>query len=194
MNSLIKIIISLFSFLAIVLMPVFLIIWQYEFFFPKAENIEFKNYQEKVMGHLINKDELPSEMTSLEVSHMNDVKNLVVYTNLFLLVAILVLIFLYIYLKRKNNIKLFYQSLKISSSSILVLIFILFALLVFNFDSFFNNFHEIFFPQGNWLFPISSKMIQAFPETLFKNLAFYSLGISSLLALFILIINKNKKI
>ncbi len=189
MNYITKIIIIFLSFLVIILLPVFLIVWQYELFFPKTDNIDHLNYQEKVMAYLLNKDELPSEMTYLEASHMNDVRILITYSNFILLFSLLICCFLYIYLKKKKQLKLFYYSLKISSISITILIIVLFFLSIFNFNWFFNVFHEIFFPQGNWLFPANSKMIQVFPETLFKNLFIYSLLMSFIISLLILLVS-----
>ncbi len=174
-------------------MPVFLIIWQYTFFLPKTNNLELKNYQAEIIGYLSNKNKLPQEMTDLEFSHMTDVKGVIDYTNLFTLFSLLLILLFYFILKIRNKLKLFYQSLKIASLSVLFLTIFLLISVVFNFDYLFIIFHEIFFPQGNWLFPASSQMIQAFPELLFQKLAFYSFGISAMLALLIIIYLSFKK-
>lgn len=194
MKNFLKIIISFFSFFIVILIPIFLIIWQYNLFFPKTENLYFKNYQEKVMGYLLNKDDLLIEMNELEVSHMKDVKNLILYAMIILLFSLIFLIFSYLILKRKNKLKLFYNSLKLSSFYIIILIIFL-LLTISNFDFVFIVFHEILFPQGNWLFPASSEMIQAFPESLFKKLFIYSLLMSSFLStfLYLLILKINRK-
>lgn len=194
MKNFLKIIISFFSFFIVILIPIFLIIWQYNLFFPKTENLYFKNYQEKVMGYLLNKDDLPIEMNELEVSHMKDVKNLILYAMIILLFSLIFLIFSYLILKRKNKLKLFYNSLKLSSFYIIILIIFL-LLTISNFDFVFIVFHEILFPQGNWLFPASSEMIQVFPESLFKKLFIYSLLMSSFLStfLYLLILKINRK-
>lgn len=194
MKNFLKIIISFFSFFIVILIPIFLIIWQYNLFFPKTENLYFKNYQEKVMGYLLNKDDLLIEMNELEVSHMKDVKNLILYAMIILLFSLIFLIFSYLILKRKNKLKLFYNSLKLSSFYIIILIIFL-LLTISNFDFVFIVFHEILFPQGNWLFPASSEMIQVFPESLFKKLFIYSLLMSSFLStfLYLLILKINRK-
>lgn len=133
-------------------------------------------------------------MNELEVSHMKDVKNLILYAMIILLFSLIFLIFSYLILKRKNKLKLFYNSLKLSSFYIIILIIFL-LLTISNFDFVFIVFHEILFPQGNWLFPASSEMIQVFPESLFKKLFIYSLLMSSFLStfLYLLILKINRK-
>jgi integral membrane protein (TIGR01906 family) len=189
MNNFIKIIISLFSFFIIILIPIFLIIWQYNLFIPKIDNFEIASYQEELMGYLINKKELPQTMTELEASHMKDVKDLVTFAYLLLLFSIFISLLFYFILKRKNKLYLFYQSLHFSAIIILILIVIFIILSIFNFDYIFILFHEVFFPQGNWLFPANSKLVQAFPEILFKKLFLYSFIISGLIALIIFLLN-----
>jgi uncharacterized membrane protein len=69
-----------------------------------------------------------------------------------------------------------------------------------NFISLFENFHYIFFPQGNWAFPEGSLIITIFPFGFFYDF-FFRLLLSSLLISIILlfagvagIILSNRKI
>lgn len=51
------------------------------------------------------------------------------------------------------------------STLIIVLLLALFSL--FNFSRFWELFHRVLFPQGNWQFPLDSTLITLFPESFF---------------------------
>ena len=46
----------------------------------------------------------------------------------------------------------------------------------FAFDTLFTLFHEVFFPQGNWEFPVDSNMIRLYPYA-FWQLTAVALGV-----------------
>ncbi len=197
MKNFIKIAITIFSFLIIFLAPVFFIVWQYNLFLPKTPGIEitelsnkeYRDYQEKVLGFLLNKSDLPDKMTQLEKSHLEDVKILFLGSTLVLFFSCLAFLLLVVSTKKRANDNLIWQGLKMASFFSLVIVFLLLFFTLFDFDNLFIYFHEIFFPQGNWLFPSSSLMVQVFPEELFKSLVAKSLVLSSLLALFLALLS-----
>ncbi len=100
-----------------------------------------------------------------EVSHLNDVRELLAKIFILYFSSIL-LVIIGIILLIDKNIKIFIRNLGkifvISSVSILLFIAILY-LLGKNFPVLFDNFHLIFFPQGNFTFPENSLIITLFP-------------------------------
>lgn len=120
-----------------------------------------------------------------ELSHMEDVRVLINFGQGLLLVLILLLAL--VFALEKGNSWLF------AAGAILALVVLgLFAL--FDFSSFFNSFHKLFFPQGNWQFSPGSKLIKDFPlsffmlagkkifiDTLWQSGVVVALGLGSLL-------------
>lgn len=196
MTKIIKILITLFSVLIIFLLPIFFIVWQSNIFIPQTPTQEipelsesdYRKYQSQTLGFLLNKSQLPAEMTELEVSHMEDVKNVFVVSIGVLFFSIFLITFLVFKIKNKHV----WQAFKKSSILVILIIILLLILSLFNFENLFIYFHEIFFPQGNWLFAPSSLMVQVFPEELFKKLTISSFSISIIFALSLLFLSFNK--
>jgi len=123
-----------------------------------------------------------------EKSHMADVKRLIIFEE-FVFIALLIWLFILIK-KRKIN----YLHLKRSALIvILIAIFSLIASLFFN--RFFELFHLILFPQGNWQFNASSLMIQTYQQSFFQGffirMILAVVVISLMLVLLIKIIEKK---
>jgi integral membrane protein (TIGR01906 family) len=102
-----------------------------------------------------------------DISHMKDVKGLVwLDYRLFLAAAIYILAYIlagFIWNRRHGRRDLALGAAWGGGSTIGLLCFLaVFA--VTNFDWFFTTFHEIFFPEGNWEFPMGDHMITIFPE------------------------------
>lgn len=53
------------------------------------------------------------------------------------------------------------------------LIVIIMLLVIVSFDQLFVVFHEIFFPQGNWMFAYSDTFIRLFPERFWRDIFIY---------------------
>ncbi len=70
------------------------------------------------------------------------------------------------------------------SSSAVLFIFIILYILSINFSHLFNNFHLLFFPQGNFIFDSDSLLITLFPFNFFYQY-FIRLVISSIVLSFI---------
>ena len=106
-----------------------------------------------------------ASFTPDEVSHLNDVRELLAKIFILYFSSIL-LIIIGIILMIDKNIKIFIKDLGkifiISSVTIILFIAILY-LLGKNFPGLFDNVHLIFFPQGNFTFPENSLIITLFP-------------------------------
>lgn len=61
------------------------------------------------------------------------------------------------------------------------LIGMIILLVIVSFDQLFVTFHEIFFPQGNWMFNFSDTFIRLFPERFWRDIFIY-IGVFSALA------------
>lgn len=100
-----------------------------------------------------------------EIGHMEDVRELL--KNILIIFCICLLLFiatftLALVLNRDNAIRRAGLVLIWSSASVLI-VFLLLQILSANFSALFDNFHSIFFPQGNYMFPAGSLLITMFP-------------------------------
>ena len=122
--------------------------------------------------------------TENEISHMIDVKDLIskilllFYGSLIALIALLALLVLF----ERKHIKRFRGTgiVFVISSSAVLFIFIILYILSMNFSSLFDNFHLIFFPQGNFMFDSNSLLITLFPFNFFYQY-FIRLAVSSII-------------
>jgi len=115
-----------------------------------------------------------------ERSHLQDVKELinkVIVIFYFLVFSEILLVFLLYHLAKKR-FKKHIKFVLLYSGSIILITSIIFYLFSNNFNNLFIIFHEIFFPQGNWLFPANSNLINLFPQTFFYSF-FYKLMLNS---------------
>jgi integral membrane protein (TIGR01906 family) len=119
---------------------------------------------DSIIDFFQDKEELYNQFNEKETSHMNDVKILINKANnlLFIFSIILIVIFSVLLFYNKNVNKLI-----ISAGIIGLLLPIPF--LLFDFSNLFTKFHLIFFPQGNWQFPLESLLIQLFPKQFFYD-------------------------
>ena len=107
-------------------------------------------------------NELNVDFSEDEKSHMADVKMLIIFEQ-FLFIALLIGFFVLIY-KREILLNHFKKAALIM---FLIALFSLIASLFF--DSFFELFHIIFFPQGNWQFNFGSLMIRVYQQSFFRE-------------------------
>lgn len=139
----------------------------------KVENLQI---QIEVEGTTIN------FYTDNEISHMKDVyvliHNIKVAGTIFAVLGLVSFIFFLFFSSYMSKSKL----KAILKGYGLCLIFILTIVLVacIDFTAAFDVFHKIFFPQGNWMFPASSLMIQMLPADLFMNFTINILALSGL--------------
>ncbi|MCD4670598.1 MAG: DUF1461 domain-containing protein [Actinomycetia bacterium] len=157
-----------------------------------SDIFEFFQYRGDLRGDVRFADPLKSStafFTDSEISHMEDVRDLLKNIFILFLVSLAILAALFIILvstdKKKNLRKIGFLCLW--SSSIVLFIFILFYILSTNFSYLFNSFHAVFFPQGNFMFPEGSLLITLSPFGFFYQF-FIRLIISSSAAALVLLI------
>ena len=115
--------------------------------------------------------------TDDEKSHMRDVKKLIITMQIIYYAAIIstIILFFYIYKNNKKDkiffIELISKSLIYGSIASLIFLVTIFISGVYGFESFFYAFHQIFFPQGNWMFNANSLLIILFSERFFIDIS-----------------------
>jgi integral membrane protein (TIGR01906 family) len=152
---------------------------------------ELTENQDITIKFLVDNHNLELNYTSSEKSHLEDVKGVMQGLDyLFYLSLLVVTLIITIHKKKKEIIKkLFYYSG--ISSLVFFGIIMLFSLISFN--SMFTYFHKIFFPQGNWLFPIDSLLIQTFPIQFFITISLKVMVISIIVAAGMIFISRRIK-
>lgn len=113
-------------------------------------------------GEPMDSDIGAKEFDDLEVAHLRDVKIVlkIGYAILFALAAIWLAAF---FLDRN----VFWRGMLAGSIAGMTICILLAAI---PFDSLFTLFHEVVFPQGNWMFPKGSFIVTLYPESLFAHL------------------------
>jgi integral membrane protein (TIGR01906 family) len=200
----ILVIISIILLVFILLAASFFMVFFDRSFYDK----EFKKYGQydelgivgvqKTVDYLINY--LTSENTEIneikefvgftpeEKAHLIDVKRIINSVKWIGIISFILLIAaiirLYTLKDFGNNIR---RILVIGSVSALAVLIILFVISL-NFPTFFEGFHRLLFPQGNYTFPADYLLIKLFPEALFRDYArkmFFHIGILSLILFFL---------
>lgn len=126
--------------------------------------------QQNGIDFLSGKEDLMLNYTSSEISHMNDVKRVINYLDYAFYLSLLICTGIITWYRKDQKLVrklLFYGGIFTTGFLGLLLICIFFG-----FDSTFNVFHKIFFPQGNWIFPIDSLLIQTFPLEFFIGMSY----------------------
>ncbi len=152
----------------IILLPLFILLLSFK------TTIFFTNYtlqQQNAVDYLNGKTELQGNYTAAERSHMEDVQK--VFNKGNILFWILCLIIVGAFFSIKNNkpeiIKILTKSGIITISTVIIIL----IAVIFNFEITFILFHNIFFPQGNWQFPMDSLLIQTFPIQFFTKMSIF---------------------
>ncbi len=132
-------------------------------------------------------NEIPTGYTDDEISHMIDVKY--VMRSIDVAFGMLIILLLGIGGFVWNSKQMIAQLLRIGGLATLfsLCVFGLFA--YFSYDFVFTLFHDVFFPQGNWLFPTDSRLIQTFPLSFFVNMTTKIISLSLLLSIIIMYIS-----
>ncbi len=157
-----------------------------------SDIFEFFKYRGDLRGDVRYSDPRISSVaffTDNEISHMEDVRELLKNIFIIFLASLTVLAVLFIILvstdKKKNLRKIGFICLW--SSSIVLFIFLLFYILSTNFSYLFNIFHTTFFPQGNFMFSEDSLLITLFPFGFFYQYFIRLIICSSAVALALII-------
>lgn len=103
--------------------------------------------------------------TSNEIEHLKDVS--VMIENILEVASITGIIILMMVAFGKNLRGIVASASKTGIGLVLVLVISAY----FYWDIFFVTFHQIFFPQGNWMFSINSLLIRLFPERFWTTMA-----------------------
>ena len=125
-----------------------------------------------------------------EINHLDDVRLLLAKIFIIYYASIVLLIILTILLIEKSIfsfIKNIGYSFMISSATVIFAMMILYFLSK-NFWSLFENFHLMFFPQGNYTFPENSLIITLFPFGFFNDFFIKLITCSSILSFTFLIL------
>jgi hypothetical protein len=107
-----------------------------------------------------------------EINHLNDVRKLLCKIFILYYLSIITVILLTILLIKKDVFKFIKSIGYIFTASSSAVLFIMAALFVFgkkNFWGLFENFHLMFFPQGNYIFSQDSLIITLFPFGFFGD-------------------------
>ncbi|MBE3092588.1 MAG: DUF1461 domain-containing protein [Chloroflexi bacterium] len=158
-------------------------------FFRYESDLDFLDYTIQVRYS----DESISTVAAFgpdEIRHLNDVRKLLV--KIFILYCGSIILFVIMtFLLIKKNIKNFIRNLGvifiISSTSMLLFIIILYFLGE-NFPVLFDNFHMLFFPQGNYAFPGGSLIITLFPAGFFNDFFIRIILSSTIISVALLVI------
>ena len=137
----------------------FILLFSYQatlFFFPLT------TAQENTLHFLQGKEQLQIEYTEQEMSHLQDVAMMMKILDYILYITFVVSIVILIYSRKEIRQLLFYGGM-----TILTVVFLIVISILTNFATLFTLFHQLFFPQGNWQFPVGSALLQVFPLSFF---------------------------
>jgi len=127
--------------------------------------LEF-NYNDDLRDFFYKGESLNVKFSQVEISHLQDVKDLVIN----LIIINLVLIFVSVFVFKKANRII---------HSLFFFVLMLFVIVIF-FDYFFYEIHYLLFNNLNWQLPSNSLLLQTYPISYFRNVFIM------ILALFIL--------
>lgn len=100
-----------------------------------------------------------------EISHLQDVRQVMWYSDIVLYILLLILtLTITFYKKDKEQLK---KLLKFGGWTTIIFSGVVLLISTIAFKPLFTLFHLLFFPQGNWIFPLDSLLIQTFPQDFF---------------------------
>ncbi|MBT3298296.1 DUF1461 domain-containing protein [archaeon] len=187
----------------IIIIPIFFLLLSYK---VVMFNTELNENQQLVIDYVNSNNNLEEQnvlqsylleqdITSQELSHLDDVNKVIQWKNyLFYALLLLLTLILTFYKKEKDKINILIKYGTISG-----LVFSLFLLIVslFNFMKIFEVFHLILFPQGNWQFPLESFLITTFSESFFfliaKEIFISNVFVLGVILIVLLVINYISK-
>lgn len=133
------------------------------------------NVTDNIFDYFHSKSEL-NYFENDEKAHMKDVKAVIsaVFFIYYSSAMLFIVCFVILFLKFKNDsigfIKFLSKILLIGSIATLGLLIIILLMNIFYFNLIFNVFHQLFFPQGNWIFESTSLLITLFPQQFFFDI------------------------
>ncbi len=151
----------------IILLPLLILLFSYNttvFFIDKNPA------QQNTIDYLQNKESLQLNYTTSELSHLQDVKKVMGATNLIFYGILFVILVILAYSFRDK--KQFTRLLRWGGIATIIFVLIILLAILISFNYTFTLFHQLFFPQGNWLFSADSLLIQTFTIEFFINLSY----------------------
>ncbi|MBW2990244.1 DUF1461 domain-containing protein [Candidatus Woesearchaeota archaeon] len=153
-----------------------------------------RNTVDYLINYLTNENTEINEIKELDIflpeerAHLEDVRNAISWVKALGIGALVLLIAIIIRLSilkdfKPNLRRIFFYS-GISTLAVLLIIFVL----SLNFTPFFDVFHKILFPQGNYTFPSHYLLIRLFPQAFFNDFAkkmFFHTALLSLILIFL---------
>ena len=149
-----------------IFLPIFLLLFSYKIVLGISNLTE---NQQETINFLENKQELNLNYTTNEISHLEDVKKVISFIDYLFYLSLIIITLITTHYKR--NKKQLQKLIKYGGITTLVSIGLILLFSLFAFNSTFTIFHKIFFPQGNWLFPTNSLIIQTFPIDFFIGIS-----------------------
>ena len=151
--------------LFIILIPFLLILFSYKLILFSTD---LNRTQQTTIDFLNGKTTALTKfnITQAEISHLKDVQIVMNGTNYFFYVLLFICTLIFTYYNKPSKIKL----LKYGGISTLATISLFLITILISFNFIFKIFHQIFFPQGNWMFSKTSFLITTFPITFFISL------------------------
>ena len=109
--------------------------------------------------------ELSLDYTLSEISHLEDVRRVMTYAEYAFYLSLLICTVIITYYRHDSFRlkKMFF----LGGISILIFVILVLFVIFTNFNFIFSLFHQLFFPQGNWIFSEESLLIQTFPLDFF---------------------------
>ncbi|WP_417216989.1 TIGR01906 family membrane protein [Arthrobacter sp.] len=164
--------------------------------FSPAERLTYGNYgvdyinnsaPSAYLGNLVDGKGDPLFLGT-EVSHMADVKAVIgiTYAAGIVMAVLAVIICLYLGRRYAGGIR---RAFFAGSVITLVAMIALTVLAVLNFETFFTDFHELFFAQGNWTFHANDTLIRLYPTQFWMDAGIVIAGLVLLVSLVFLITN-----
>lgn len=148
----------------------------------------FSVQQQETIRFLNDRSALKLPYTQKELAHLDDVKKLIQRTDYLIYFSLLVSTLILTYYKRKKDY--ISKLLKIGGITIIAAVIIMAIVLVFKFNAAFTVFHFFLFPQGNWLFPADSLLIQIFPLVFFQEISLKIFAVSFGIGLVMIFMDK----
>ncbi len=182
-NIYMKYVFILFIFISILiiifLLPLYSLVWQEGILLSNIKTTHGQalktedaiKHGQQIIVYLKNKQTINQDFSINESKHMQDVKNLFILGKWILIIASIILFLIFLFLKYLGDTTIYFQVIKYGAFFSIFLLFGLGVLTLMDFAGSFLYFHHIFFPQGNFLFPFDSLLINIFTERFFKDIS-----------------------
>ncbi len=181
-----KIFLRLLIFLAttifILLLPIYFLLWQKGIIVKTVlatQVVDVISQNELItlttdtLNYLLGQNELPTIFPQAEADHMSDVADLIKQGFYTLVITTLLLIVMLVFFQVLGSPEVFYKLFRGGAVFAMIVLFIVALLVLIDFTVNFLYFHNLFFPQGNFIFPENSLLIQVFTERFFKEISIY---------------------